>query len=454
MKKFILLLCLTPLLIFSCKEEFDQPITTDAELDLNDENRARKQRRKRFVEFTVRIENINTPHRFFASGGFGTAPAFPGEDYTFSFNAGPGTKLSFATMLVQSNDLFFGPGEAGIALYDASNNPISGDVTDQVDLWDAGTEVNEEPGTGPNQAPRQSGPNTGVDENGTVELIENVNDGFTHPTVEESIQVIIESNFGSPTGFRVTIKNISAGSSLPSPLAPGNFVIHTTDAPLFTVGEADRGVGLEELAEDGNNAPLTSYLADNTGLVTPFAPGTWAAHRPYATPFFIVGQPDLGFGLEALAEDGDPGPHAASLATMRTVEFSGVFNTPDGASAPAPIFPGEAYEFTIQGKPGANLSFATMLVQSNDLFVGPGENGIPLFDRYRRPLSGDITDLLDLWDAGTEVNEFPGAGLNQAPRQSGPNVGEDENGPVVIVRDQFEYPELSDIIRVTITPNF
>ena len=32
--------------------------------------------------------------------------------------------------------------------------------------------------------------------------------------------------------------------------------------------------------------------------------------------------------------------------------ISGVFNTPVDASAPAPIFPGEAYEFTLRGQPG------------------------------------------------------------------------------------------------------
>ena len=41
---------------------------------------------------------------------------------------------------------------------------------------------------------------------------------------------------------------------------------------------------------------------------------------------------------------------------------SGVFNTPVGASSPAPIFPGEAYEFTLGANPGDMLSFATMFV--------------------------------------------------------------------------------------------
>ena len=119
-------------------------------------------------DFTVRIENVNQPSSFFASGSV-PGVLMPGEEQEFSFEAGPVTlpgavtKLSFITMFVQSNDLFFGPDEMGIELYN-NGTRVTGDVTDQVALWDAGTEVNEEPGTGPNQAPRQTGPNTGTDE--------------------------------------------------------------------------------------------------------------------------------------------------------------------------------------------------------------------------------------------------------------------------------------------------
>ena len=64
-------------------------------------------------------------------------------------------------MFVQSNDWFFAPDPAlGIALYDDEGAPISGDVTDQILVWDSGTEVDQEPGTGADQAPRQAGPDT------------------------------------------------------------------------------------------------------------------------------------------------------------------------------------------------------------------------------------------------------------------------------------------------------
>lgn len=77
-------------------------------------------------------------------------------------------KLYMALMFGQSNDLFYAPDAAGIALFDPDGNPLSGDVTEKLVLWDAGTEANEEEGVGPNQAPRQKTANTGTTENGVV----------------------------------------------------------------------------------------------------------------------------------------------------------------------------------------------------------------------------------------------------------------------------------------------
>lgn len=93
-----------------------------------------------------------------------------------------------------------------------------------------------------------------------------------------------------------------------------------------------------------------------------------------------------------------------------------------------------------------------MFVQSNDLFISPDPEGIALFDSKREPISGDITRYFKLWDAGTEVNEEPGVGPNQAPRQPAPNTGATENEVVDLVDDEYTYPNVSDIIRVVIIP--
>ena len=109
---------------------------------------------------------FNTP-----VGAMGAGPIRPGDSYEYSFTAMPGMKLFTAMMFGQSNDWFYSPNANGIALFDAKGIPISADVTDKLILWNAGTEVDEEIGIGPNQGPRQKGMNTGVDEHGVVRRV-------------------------------------------------------------------------------------------------------------------------------------------------------------------------------------------------------------------------------------------------------------------------------------------
>ena len=410
--------------------------------------------------FKVHIENIGQAFSFSGSGVFNTpvgstdpAAIGPGGAYEFSIDAAPGSKLSLATMFVQSNDLFYAPGEGGIALWDEAGVQVSGDVTDQFILWDAGTEVNEEPGEGLNQAPRQTGANTGTDENG---LVRPVDDGFTYPAADAVIQVTLTPL--TETSFMVRIENVSVegtlttstGQMLSVPLAPGVWVVHSGDAPLFTSGEADRGDGLEALAEDGDPSMLGPALGADTGITTILSPGIWAVHTDMG-PLFTSGTSDRGMGLEALSEDGAPGTLAANIA-MEPVTTGGAFSMPTGAEGPGPLTPGGSYDVTVIAMPGSDLTLATMFVQSNDLFVAPDEGGIPLWDNTGTPISGDVTDQLMLWDAGTEVNEKPGFGLNQAPRQAEANTGATEGGNVRLVDDGFTYPTLSDVMQVTVTP--
>ena len=77
------------------------------------------------------------------------------------------------------------------------------------------------------------------------------------------------------------------------------------------------------------------------------------------------------------------------------------------------------------------------------------EEGIDLFSMDGEPISGEITAQLALWDAGTEVNQEPGIGSDQAPRQAGPDTGADEMGVVQLVEDMYSYPE--GVIRIIIT---
>jgi hypothetical protein len=130
---------------------------------------------------------------------------------------------------------------------------------------------------------------------------------------------------------------------------------------------------------------------------------------------------------------------------------SGVFNTPAGSSSAGPALPGDAYEFTFHAAPGENISFATMFVQSNDWFLAPDENGIPIYDASGAPNAGDVTSYISLWDAGTEGDEPVGSGQHQAPRQAGPNRGPDDPNTAVRRVLSAELPAAAELIQATLS---
>jgi len=231
------------------------------------------------------------------------------------------------------------------------------------------------------------------------------------------------------------------------------------------------GAILGVLAQDGNAmekmAGMTTFTVkieniavkdgmkakDGTKWSFAMSPGLCIVHTNDA-PVFNVGKKDRGKGLERQAEEGNPAVLADSLKADKGVKSVTVFNTPIGTDTPAPITPGYAYECIFEAAPGSRLTITSMFGQSNDLFYAPNESGIALFSNGK-PISGDITAKMILWDAGTEVNEEPGVGPNQAPRQKAPNTGKDENSVVKNikdVKDGFNYPKTASVMKVTITP--
>ncbi len=334
-------------------------------------------------------------------------PLLPGARYSFTVRAVPGYEpnLSFALMFVQSNDWFIGTDENGIALINAMNGPRApGDVTAQLYLWDAGTEADEPPGAGPHQAPRQAAPNTGpADPDDTVRPVRHA--GI--PAVSDLVQVTITRAL--PTVFDVSVRNISGQSDYTTPFSPGIFVAHT-DPDMF-------------------------YLEGHPAL-------------------FFEGRPNLGNGLETLAEDGNPDDIYMSVITFgymaepQKTSASGVFNTPMGMAEPGPIPPGGAYSFTVstdQDKP--HLSLALMFGQSNDWFVATPAQGVSLFQADGSPISGIIP--IHVFDAGTEEDEPFAAGMYQAPRQSGPNTGPADDDTTV---RRVEHMDAQELLEVTVTP--
>ncbi len=280
--------------------------------------------------------------------------------------------------------------QRGLRLFDTTNKPLSGDVTSAISLWDAGSERNEAPGMGPNQAPRQPAPNTGPTEAG-VSLR---TDGTRAIPIPSALVNVSVSLTGS--AYTVTLTNKSDKGPLMSPLSPAFYALHSSAYHYFTAGAA-ASAGLERLAEEGNTTVLVTE-ANTAGAVAATA-GT-AAYGPGASVMFTV--------------------------------------TPTSAM---PL-----------------LSMAMMIGQTNDVFIGTRPQGVPLLDTAGMPRAAadvqqDIMNLLAVWDAGTEANEVPGVGPNQAPRQPAPNTGPAD--PIDMVRlyadSTNDLAHLSGFVNVMIT---
>ena len=237
-----------------------------------------------------------------------------------------------------------------------------------------------------------------------------------------------EDSMSGPRAVRVRMENVSPtdfyGSETSTGggiwITPGAYAVHAGENPVYAEGES-ASVGLEAVAEAGR-------------------------------PGGFEGEDGLVDELDAMS--GGDIAHSGAWTPEDTVEDP---NDPTGEVPGAPpIAPGGAFEFDVEVEPGQRLSFATMFVPSNDVFFSPGSEGIALWPEDGEVVDGDVTDDVELWDAGTEPNaEPPGQGADQAPAQGSPDQGDDEGGVVRRlddVDDGYDYPEVSEAIQVTVTP--
>ena len=237
-------------------------------------------------------------------------------------------------------------------------------------------------------------------------------------------------------------------------LAIGLALVMTAYLTQFTVALATRTVEPTKFTVRVENISKPEGMTASNGEKFPFAlsPGMFVLSEKKA-PFFNEEKMARKNGLEMQAEDGDPSGLVKALETMHhSSNLHGVFDMPVGAMAAGPIRPGDSYEFTVTALPGMKLYMMQMFGQSNDWFYAPGANGIALFDDKGKPVTGEITDQLYLWDAGTEKDEEIGIGPSQGPRQKGPNTGEAERGVVHRVKDARYAGRNPEYFRVTITP--
>ena len=231
------------------------------------------------------------------------------------------------------------------------------------------------------------------------------------------------------------------------------FNVHTeANAPGEIRGQIDAGnatsfvVRIENISTDRT----LNVASTNSTQPVPLSPGAFIVHREANDSPLLLPRDAANAGLEAVAEDGNVAPYPAA------VPGAAVFNTPVGADAPGPIGPGAAYEFNIQAVDGDKLSFVTMFIPSNDWFYTStdADNSLDLFVGGE-PVSGEVaaTDIA-IWDAGTEVDEEPGTGINQVQRQEAPNTGDaDPDTRVASLAGRGQSVSLNGrVLRMVITP--
>ncbi len=156
-------------------------------------------------------------------------------------------------------------------------------------------------------------------------------------------------------------------------------------------------------------------------------------------------------GLEAAAEDGNPGPFREAFST----------DQPNGLSAVigGPVAPGRSFTQIFDIDPSISshqfLSYLSMIIPSNDGFWGNDTaNAYPLFDGDDNVIARTIPVWgAAVWDAGTETNdEIPANTAFLA--QAAPNTGVTEGG-VVALHPGFMAPGMGGILDATsMAPGF
>lgn len=398
---------------------------------------------------TITIENVLDSRPLVESGTFkntGSSPVImPGESISIRFSAGKGQAVSFATMYGWSNDLFFAPDNPGIKVYKDDGTPVEGDVSAQIKLWDNGTRIN--------QAPGASVMHPGTAET-TAKNITEVNgtdgQGNTYAPAPSLMKASLHYNGNSI--FTLTITNTSGGTSNPTPFSPGVWAVSyaaggnlLSPNPLYESGKPSAN-GLTNIAEMGDNSVLGNYIQGQTGIFTPLSPILVVVYNGIDNPIYQTGEKDRGQGLKKLAQTGDAGELAAYLKTVKGVKNVYVLPAPNttvllpksGTQSGGKV----SQQLSITS--GDRIAIATMYGLSNDWFFASKGNGTDASQ------TGDISGSVGLFDDGTAVDQFPGAGISQANFGGTPQP---ENKNIMEVPNPNTFttlPAIPNIIKVTL----
>lgn len=313
-------------------------------------------------------------------------------------NADAHAFFSYVSMVIPSNDAYVANGNpTAYPLFGENGDFLTREIMILgSDVNDAGTEINDE-------LPEntaffgQGAPNTGETENG----VNTDHPGFK-PASEGGIladpmfanadftasgytlgKITVRRVQPKPTPVSVTFRNgASVGGTFQTPVWIG---VHDGSFDLFDLN-SPASEALERLAEDGTTAPISQWFQDS------------GAGRIETT----------------VISNGEIPPFAPGESTTITLELDA--NDPQ-----------DRY-----------LSFASMVIPSNDAFVGNSDpKAYPIFDEQGMLVQERIIiSNLRVYDAGTEVNdELPENTAFLA--QMAPNTGVIEGG-VVTVHSGFQ----------------
>lgn len=422
-------IALLPLVFAACKKDRKYPTEPATE------------------KVTITVQNVLDSKPLVESGTFqgnGTpALVLPGQSTTIKFSAAKGQAIMFATMYGASNDLFFAPENPGILVYDAEGNPIEGDVSAQIKLWDNGTRINQKPGATVNHP--------GVAESRNIsEVVGNDLQGNTYMAAAKLMKTTLKYDGNSQ--FTLTIQNTSSGTPNETPFSPGVWAISyiaggnlVNPSPLFMKDKPSAN-GLTSIAEMGDNAPLSKYVTSITGIFTPLSPILVVVYNGMENPLYKTGENDRNQGLKEIAQKGDASVLAAYLQGRAGIKAVYVLADPI-TKVLLPMINGVAggmvsQELTVSK--GDRVAVATMYGFSNDWFFATNGAGIDPFN------VGDVSSTTDLYDDGTALNQFPGAGITQFNLAGTPLS---ESMPIAKVPNPNKFTSLPDIqnfIRVII----
>jgi hypothetical protein len=224
----------------------------------------------------------------------------------------------------------------------------------------------------------------------------------------------------------------------------------------FTAAAAALAMALASTAQAADPSNLQTYQVKVVnvsqqlvnGQPWRLSPVVWLVHRQDA-PLFSPGELDRGLGLRRLAEAGQPQQLALICSSIPGVQRCGSVDVRDGATKPGGLGPGNSFSFAIQAGSGDRLSLVGMVVPSHDTIWATPVGGVLLNGQAIQP-------SITLWDAGTEVNEAPpGLSANQAPLQTYPDQGLRAHNPVTPTTQVAfgqSYPAPGALVQVSISP--